>query len=78
MPIREYRCQKCGEKFERLIFSGGEENDLACPKCGAKEPKRVMSVFTGLCPNGGTGAARAASGGGCSTCSGGSCSTCGN
>lgn len=77
MPIREYRCQKCGYKFETLVLAGENEKDLSCPKCQAKDIRRCMSVFTGLVPNGGSGAAKAASGGaGCGTCSGGTCSTC--
>jgi len=76
MPIREYRCAKCGSKFETLVFSSEEESSLVCPKCHSKDLKRCMSVFTGLVPNGGTGAAKASSGGSCSTCSGGTCSTC--
>ncbi len=75
MPIREYRCQKCGHKFETLVLPGEDEKAIACPACQAKDIKRCMSVFTGRVPNGGTGAAKAAAGG-CSTCSGGTCSTC--
>lgn len=77
MPIREFKCSKCGSKFETLVFSSEEEKGVACPKCSSKDIKRCMSVFTGLVPNGGTGAAKAASSAsGCSSCSGGSCSTC--
>ncbi len=77
MPIREYRCTKCGSKFETLVLQGEDENSLSCPKCHGKDIHRCMSVFTGLVPNGGTGAAKAAaSGASCGSCSGGSCSTC--
>ncbi len=77
MPIREYRCQKCGHKFETLILAGENENDLTCPKCHAAQVKRCMSVFTGMVPVDGTGAAKsAAAASSCGSCSGGSCSTC--
>jgi putative FmdB family regulatory protein len=47
MPIYEYRCEKCGDKFEimRGITVTGE--DLKCPKCGAEKPKRLFSVVCG-------------------------------
>ena len=46
MPIYEYECQKCGEKFE--LRRGFTDNDIEikCPKCGAEHPQRVFSVFS--------------------------------
>ena len=47
MPIYEYECRKCGEEFES--FRGLFENDkkVACPVCGEKGPRRIMSkAFT--------------------------------
>jgi len=43
MPIFEYRCENCGEKFEKLIY-GAEE--LTCPKCGSKNIKKLISPFS--------------------------------
>ncbi len=45
MPIYEYRCDACGEEFERLVFSGDEESEIDCPKCGAQKCRRQMSAF---------------------------------
>ena len=43
MPLYEYCCPDCGEKFEKLIqFRDSEES--VCPKCSAKSPK-VPSTF---------------------------------
>ena len=47
MPIYEFRCKKCKNIFESLIFSSTEEKKLSCPKCGAKKPEKVMSVSAG-------------------------------
>jgi putative FmdB family regulatory protein len=44
MPIYEFRCKKCKNIFESLIFSAAEEKGLSCPKCGAKKAEKVMSV----------------------------------
>jgi putative FmdB family regulatory protein len=43
MPIYEYECRKCGEKFES--FRGLFENDgkVECPVCGEKGSKRLVS-----------------------------------
>ena len=76
VPIREYRCSRCGAQFEVLVLPGEDESALTCPKCQSKEIRRRMSVFCGRVPNGGTGATKAGPGGGCSSCSGGNCSTC--
>ena len=33
MPLYEYRCEKCGYKYEK-IQKFGAEPELVCPKCG--------------------------------------------
>lgn len=43
MPVFEYRCKKCDEKFEQLVFSSGET--VECPKCGSKENQKLISAF---------------------------------
>lgn len=45
MPIYEYRCQECGEKFEKLVRSSTDQTDLTCPHCGSKQTEKLMSVF---------------------------------
>ncbi|MCJ7594261.1 MAG: zinc ribbon domain-containing protein [Desulfobacterales bacterium] len=43
MPIYEYRCRSCELEFQRLIMNKGEEEDLLCPKCGARKIHRLIS-----------------------------------
>ncbi len=54
MPLYEYRCQCCGERFERLVRAaardggdgeqrGGQE--IACPRCQAPQVERLFSAF---------------------------------
>jgi putative FmdB family regulatory protein len=43
MPIYEYECEKCGEKFEDFRWPNEDEKSLKFPKCGAEKPKRKMS-----------------------------------
>jgi putative FmdB family regulatory protein len=76
MPIYEFRCPKCGEVFEELVF--GEDARVPCPCCGAKKSEKLLSCCSfktaGSGPSmGSTGSSGASS---CSGCSGKSCSTC--
>lgn len=52
MPIYEYRCRKCGEKFEmfRRIHDG--DSSVECPECGEKHPQRVLSSVFSKCSTG--------------------------
>ena len=46
MPIYEYECAKCCERFElRRGIADGDSN-ISCPKCGVEKPRRVFPVFT--------------------------------
>jgi len=45
MPIYEYECDKCGEKFEQRRGIAESDSDVKCPKCGAMKPRRIFSAF---------------------------------
>lgn len=75
MPIYEYYCDKCDEKFETLVF-GKEQPD--CPKCGKSDVKRVMSACGFVTKgSGGETVSTPAGASSCGTCSSSSCSSCG-
>jgi len=44
MPIFEYRCTACGERFETLV-ARAEVPAPACPRCGAGAAERLLSTF---------------------------------
>ena len=44
MPIFEYRCEACGERFEALR-SHTETSATQCPRCGDPRVERLLSVF---------------------------------
>jgi putative FmdB family regulatory protein len=73
MPIFEFKCRKCGAKFEELLRSS-DSSSVTCPDCGSSEIKRLMSTFA--CSGGSGFKTSIAGSGGCGSCSGGSCSTC--
>ena len=45
MPIYEYQCTQCGEKFEARQPIGEDGSKLNCPKCDARSSKRLFSSF---------------------------------
>jgi putative FmdB family regulatory protein len=62
MPLFEYRCKDCGEKFETLVLSSSEE--IECPKCGSKKTEKQMSMFASAGVNGSGGASASSCGSG--------------
>jgi putative FmdB family regulatory protein len=89
MPIYEYRCAKCSETFEELVFGDAAP---ACPKCGSARVDKMMScpcLHDSASAGGSYGDAYGAdcgggcgSGGGgssgCGGCAGGNCAGCGH
>lgn len=45
MPIYEYECQKCGEKFEQYRPLSASDEAVKCPRCEAEHPKRHFSFY---------------------------------
>lgn len=44
MPIYEYRCQQCGQRFEKLVLAiDREPQALACPECDSEAVQRLIS-----------------------------------
>jgi putative FmdB family regulatory protein len=41
MPVYEFQCEECGERFEELTAS--EALPAACPTCGSNEARRLLS-----------------------------------
>jgi putative FmdB family regulatory protein len=71
MPIYEYKCLKCDEEFEALVFRSDDK--VACPHCKADKLERLMSACgfksgESFTPSSGSS--------GCASCSSSSCSTC--
>jgi len=58
MPIYEYICSKCNNRFSLLQSLYPAENNTECPKCLSKEVKKAVSSFS--CSSG-TGSSSSAS-----------------
>ena len=65
MPIYEYLCHACEERFEKYVRAFGES--VACPECASADVEKLLSSFA---MSGASGSERGApTGGGC--CGGG-------
>ena len=56
MPIYEYECRNCQERFEvvQKVSDGGD--DVCCPKCDTDKPQRLLSAFCSIGGKGNGGA----------------------
>jgi putative FmdB family regulatory protein len=43
MPIYEFECEECGERFEELTAAG---EAVTCPRCGAERIRRILSAVS--------------------------------
>jgi putative FmdB family regulatory protein len=77
MPIYEFVCQGCAQKFEELIRRDADLQALACPRCRGKRYRRVMSGFAlGSGQTGPDLGHRGRRGSSCAGCHSHSCGTC--
>lgn len=56
MPIYEYRCPRRGHVFDKLVRLGAADAP-PCPRCGAADAQRLVSLVArpaGDCGPGGT------------------------
>ncbi len=45
MPVYEYECKACGERFELRRGFSDSDSEVKCPKCGTLHPQRRFSLF---------------------------------
>lgn len=46
MPVFEYKCSDCNEKFEVLYKSSVHKEEITCPKCNSTKNKKLYSAFS--------------------------------
>ncbi len=76
MPIYEFKCKKCDEEFEALVFRSDEV--VPCPSCEGKDIERLMSAcsFKSGGSDGAGAYSSSSAGSGCAGCSSGNCASC--
>jgi putative FmdB family regulatory protein len=45
MPIYEYHCEECDERFDLFVRSSSPQATAICPKCGSGKVKKAISLF---------------------------------
>jgi putative FmdB family regulatory protein len=55
VPLYEYRCSSCGNRFEVLRRMGQGSEGLACPECGQEKVDKEFSTFAGATAGGSAG-----------------------
>ncbi len=74
MPVYEYYCHRCKERFELLRPVSRMDDPASCPE-GHEGGERVLSAFAAFTQGDG-GESAALGGSPCAACSSGACSTC--
>jgi putative FmdB family regulatory protein len=46
MPVYEYKCNQCGEKYEQRVGFFHTSKSTKCPKCGSEKTDRLFSTFS--------------------------------
>jgi putative FmdB family regulatory protein len=44
MPIYEFECERCGERFEELVAAS--VSSVACPACRSERTRRLISAVS--------------------------------
>ncbi len=76
MPVYEYRCNSCQNRFEQRRGFSHADDPTQCPACRGEEVTRQLSTFVAF-SKGGSGESRSVTGSSCASCSAGSCAGCG-
>ena len=75
MPIYEYICPSCNQKFELLRPLSQANEEASCPRCHNKA-ERILSTFSSLSKDE-SGLTSPIGGSPCTSCSTASCDSCG-
>jgi putative FmdB family regulatory protein len=47
MPVYEYDCETCGDRFDKLVFSPARDLLIRCPHCGSDQVSKRLSLIAG-------------------------------
>ncbi len=72
MPLYEYACGSCLQRFERLVRAAGRE-EVVCSKCGSANVRKAVSTFAAIGSGGSELGMASGGGGGCCGGGGGGC-----
>ena len=65
MPMYEYKCFECDNKFEELVLN--QSQTINCPECKSEKVEKQLSTFAASVSSGGSTPPCGDGGGGCSS-----------
>ncbi|MCL5265047.1 MAG: zinc ribbon domain-containing protein [Chloroflexi bacterium] len=75
MPLYEFKCNECSNKFEVLRSFSSADEPAPCPACGANNARRLVSTFASFSKSD-SGVTRSVGGSSCSSCASSNCASC--
>ncbi|MDE3077082.1 MAG: zinc ribbon domain-containing protein [Chloroflexota bacterium] len=48
MPLYEYYCTYCGQRFDKLVSMSTPTSEVVCPSCERKQAQRLVSQVSSL------------------------------
>lgn len=75
MPLYEYICLDCGNRFDALRAMREADAPIPCEKCESEHVSRLLSLFNAQSSG---RVIAGASSNGCANCAGGTCASCGH
>ncbi|MCD6302007.1 MAG: zinc ribbon domain-containing protein [Anaerolineae bacterium] len=72
MPLYEYRCQDCGQRYDRRRAYQEADAPASCPTCNSTRSQRMLSRFACIASE----RSSPGDGGSCAGCSASSCAGC--
>jgi len=70
MPLYEYACRGCDDRFEVLQRMGAGAEGVSCPSCGGAELEREFSTFAAATASSDATPSACAAPGGCACAAG--------
>jgi len=61
MPLYEYRCENCGQEFEKMLRFDQSDDLPVCPICQSPDTQKRISVFSSKVSGGAFSASNSAS-----------------
>jgi putative FmdB family regulatory protein len=64
MPLYVYRCNTCGETFEKMVRLSESDQKQVCPNCSSLQTEKMISSFAAFGLSGGVSSSGSSSCGG--------------
>jgi putative FmdB family regulatory protein len=76
MPLYEFMCHDCRQKFEKLCGFSSAGGGVTCPKCQGTNTEKALSTFAARSKGSDGGTSSAGGGNSCGGCASHNCGSC--